>query len=174
MSRPSKSNAPAEPLDAQQFLKTDLGRSLLEIAREMHANDAQAAAREADRQAREASDRTIESALCAEREALATAGLVSLNGTDTEGHIPSRYYRQPVVLLNTNAHPSALVAAALARAERAQAFAQIFEQMTDLDNYSEAAAFALARMIEEVVGVLQAAVGHSGVINSPTSTVRAA
>lgn len=152
---------------------TEQERKLLALADDIQADVAARSERAERREAENAADRAIESALSAELQACEQAGLMPLPGSDAEACTPVLYSRQPVVLVNMSAHPSSLVATALARAQRAQAFARVFEQSPIVDGDAEAAAFTLARMIEEVVAVLNVAVEHRGIIGASSSTMLA-
>lgn len=175
MSAADRKGLTPDQLALQAFLSTPAGRELHELIHQEREGHLRAQAEEAEREAREAVDRQIEATLAAEREAFDQAGLVEFNGTDAMGHTSVRYSQQPVVLLNSFAHPSALVASALARAERAQAFARVFEQ-SELVSHGhdlQTGTYTLARMIEEVVDLLQVALDHKGISGAPVSAMQA-
>jgi hypothetical protein len=132
------------------------------------------AARQADAEAQSTTDHAIDAQLELETKAFDAAGLVTLNGIGGEWHAPTRYWEQPVILLNTRAHPAALLSVALSRAERVQAFARTLKLSPELDADAADAVSALTRMIEEVVSVLEVAVEHDGVLGAPTSTTEGA
>lgn len=154
-------------------LGASLAPELLAMAETYRAEEAARLVRERERKAQEAADGIAKAALAAERAAFELAGLRPSNGDDVNMTMPRDC--QPVVLLNTNAHPSALVATALARAERAQAFARTIEryEMMAGEKESQEGAFTLARMIEEVVDLLSVILDHKGVRHAPLSTMRA-
>jgi len=150
-------------------------RRAREIEIDLAAGDAERAAERRRIESFEAETRSIASALSAEREAFSAAGLTPLDASDTQGHTPIRYHDQAVMLVNSNAHPGALMATALARAERAQAFARVLEQFEIVrhDRDLEAGTYTLARMIEEVVDLIQVAREHTAIVGAPPSAMRA-
>lgn len=154
----------------------EMVRRAREIERDMQAFDAAKAAERARREAAEAKELAVKAMLSAESEAFSEAGLVAFDGSDAKGHVPMRYHEQTVVLLNPHAHPSALLATTLARAERAQAFARILEQsdLVQQDGHLEAGTYTLARMIEEVVDLLQVVQEHDAIRQAPPSAMSAA
>lgn len=152
-----------------------LGPDLLDLAKEFRAGEAARAAQARERQARELAQQRIESALKAEAQAFEDAGLLNFDSIDAQAYTPVIYQRQPVTLINTNAHPSALLATALARAERVQAFARVLEQSDVLgeDRDAKDGAYTLARMAEEVVEVMVLLAEHRGIRDVPLSTMQA-
>lgn len=175
MNRPDRIELTPDQRALQRFLETPAGSQLKKVIALEQDSFARVRAERAERGARESEENTIKATLSAESSAFGAAGLVSFNSSDAMGHTPMRYYQQPVVLLNSGAHPAALLATALSRAERAQAFARVFSQSEVLGADRDAAdgAYTLARMIEEVVGVLQVALEHQGVRGAPVSALSA-
>jgi hypothetical protein len=154
-----------------EFAATAIGREFIELARNAEVGAAQ---RQQDSDAAAAAQDAVDAELRTQREALEAANLFSFGNVDGEGHCCVQHSRVPVVLLNHAAHPAALVSTALARAERVQAFARVLEESDGLGGDDAAAAYTLARMIEEVVDVLRATVSHDGIMRAPISTMQTA
>lgn len=157
-------------------LAVSMAPDLLAMAQMYKEAEAERVKRDQDERARLVAKEVVNSALACERAAIKQAGLKPINGVDAEYNMPNGlYHRQPVLLMNTQAHPSAIVATILARAERAQAFARVAErsEMMAGDKDAQEGAFMLARMIEEVVDLLGALADHDSVRNAPPSTMLA-
>jgi hypothetical protein len=90
---------------------------------------------------------------------------------DESGLSAAPYTDQPALFVNRDAHPSVLVASALARARRAAEFSLVLENCGDAVSLRAASA-ALTRMIEEVVELLRVVADHPAVECAPASAAR--
>ncbi len=118
---------------------------------------------QASRQARQIA---LELSLTSETSALEAAGLERL-AVDGDGALAeSNFAEQPVLLVNRRAHVSALVSHAYSRAVRAREFARALERC-DPSELTGGMTEAMAAMMEDVVGLLDALTSHDQIHQAP-------